>query len=284
MIIMITKKLVLLFTLLLFPKILIASELDYVDNICYYMDSSTKEAVVMFHLDEDYTFYSGDITIPSTINYKGIDYIVSSIIDYCFGGCSLLTSVTLPNTIVSIGKHAFEGCSKLTSVNIPNKVTVINDSTFMNCSSLTAIKLHDNITEIGEYAFFGCSSIKSINIPSNITTIKDRTFYNCTSLERVGLSQNLTSIGVRAFFNCKKLNTIVIPKNVKEIKSGAFNKCNSLTMFFFEPIDPPSLPFFDDYFCNNVKVYVPIQSLEKYEKELITVKNIIGKKPNTVIG
>ena len=69
--------------------------------------------------------YSGDITIPSSIKVNDLEYTVKKINEDAFRGCSGLTSVTIPNSVTSIGYGAFYGCSGLTSVTIPNSVTSI---------------------------------------------------------------------------------------------------------------------------------------------------------------
>ena len=73
---------------------------------------------------------------------------------------SLKTVVITGGT--SIDGFAFEGCSDLTSVTIPNSVMRINDGVFRNCSSLTSIVIPDSVTHIGLSAFNGCTNLKQL--------------------------------------------------------------------------------------------------------------------------
>ena len=54
--------------------------------------------------------YSGDITIPSSIKVNDLEYTVKKINKDAFRECSGLTSVTIPNSVTSIGEDAFYGC------------------------------------------------------------------------------------------------------------------------------------------------------------------------------
>lgn len=91
-------------------------------------------------------------------------------------------SVTIPNSVTSIGSSAFYGCSKLTSITIPNSVTSIETSAFEYCSSLTSIVIPNSVKSIGWFAFSGCSSLTSIVIPNSVTSIGSSAFSGCSSL------------------------------------------------------------------------------------------------------
>ena len=102
-----------------------------------------------------------------------------------FSNCNYLTSITLPNSVTSIGACAFKGCSSLTSLDIPNGVISIGQSAFADCSSLTGITLPNNLTSIGANAFANCKLFTSIVIPSNVTSIGAGALSGCSALESI---------------------------------------------------------------------------------------------------
>ena len=154
------------------------------------------------------------ITIPDS---------VTSIGDSAFSGCRSLTDITIPDSVTSIGCEAFYNCSSLTNITIPDGVTSIGDGAFSCCRSLTDITIPDSVTSIGCEAFYNCSSLTNITIPDGVTSIESETFYNCQSLSNIDISNSLISIGMDAFAHCKNLKNIKIPDSVTTIELGAFN-------------------------------------------------------------
>lgn len=71
-------------------------------------------------------------------------------------------SVTIPNTVTSIGFYAFEGCSSLTSMTIPTSVTAIGRCAFVGCSSLTSVTIGKSVSSIGGGAFNNCDKLLTI--------------------------------------------------------------------------------------------------------------------------
>ena len=117
-------------------------------------------------------------------------------------------TVTIPNSVTSIGYSAFSGCSGLTSVTIPNSVTSIGQRVFENCSGLTSVTIGNSVTSIGYYAFSGCYGLTSVTIPNSVTTIVQSAFSNCRGLTSVTIGNSVTSIGKYAFSGCSKLTSI----------------------------------------------------------------------------
>ena len=154
--------------------------------------------------------------------------------DYAFVNCSNLTSITIPDNVISIGNYAFSNCSSLTSITIPDSVTSIGSSAFSKCSSLTSITIPDSVTSIGDYTFNDCGSLTSIEISNSVTSIGDYAFFKCSSLTSIMIPDSVTSIGSSAFSNCYNLTSITIGNSVTLIGDYAFYKCGSLTNVTFK--------------------------------------------------
>ena len=112
------------------------------------------------------------------------DGSVTYIGEYAFKG-SGLTSITIPDNIISIGEHAFAWCNNLPSVTIGNSVTSIGEGAFYGCKNLTSITIPNSVTSIGERAFYWCTSLRSVTIPDSVTSIGSSTFSGCDSLTSV---------------------------------------------------------------------------------------------------
>ena len=91
---------------------------------------------------------------------------VTSIGDRTFIGCTLLTSVTLPENVnfTTLSYQAFKDCTSLTSIIIPNSVSIIEDFVFYNCNSLTSVIIPDSVTSIDTYVFFGCTLLATVDL------------------------------------------------------------------------------------------------------------------------
>ncbi len=159
------------------------------------------------------------ISIPET---------VSSIGTNAFRDCKNLKEIYMPNSILTLGENAFYGCSNLESVTLSEALTSINNYAFYGCSALKTINLSSNISSIGEWAFYGCKSISQIILPENVTSIGQDAFRDCSSLSAIKMNQGLQSIGSYAFYFCTLLKTINIPSSVTEIGNYAFSGCSGL--------------------------------------------------------
>ncbi len=100
------------------------------------------------------------ITSDMIEGYTSIGY-------HAFCGCTLLTSITLPNSITEIGRCAFKDCFNLTSITIPNSVTSIEGFAFDICNNLKSVIIGNTTYETQEVVEGKCKAYKVFN--SNMT-------------------------------------------------------------------------------------------------------------------
>lgn len=171
------------------------------------------------------TRYNGtaaDVTIPS--RYKGKPV---TMIDHAAFFNSVVTSVTIPDSVTSIDDNAFGFCSQLTNISIPNSVTSIGFSAFAHCTSLKSITLPSSLSSISEALFSGCSQLTTIHIPDSVPSIQSNAFYHCRNLETIRIPVSVTLIETDAFAGCPSLMTVTYPGSKKQwdddIKKGSNN-------------------------------------------------------------
>ena len=208
-----------LFLLLLMSIMSVSASADNeeaeIDGIKYQLFENTLHAWVMYKHDGFYYSenpYSGDITIPETVNYKGKTYSVTGIGRDAFRYCTGLTSITIPNSVTYIFDGAFFGCTGLTSITIPNSVTFTSNWVFSQCSGLESITV--------ESGNFNYDSRKNCN--AIIQTNKDILIAGC---KNTVIPNSVTSIGNVAFEGCTGLTSVTIPNSVTRIGSSAFRNC-----------------------------------------------------------
>ena len=73
-----------------------------------------------------------------------------------------MASITIPDSVTSIGAWGFHNCTSLTNITIPDSVTSIGDRAFYGCSSLASITIPDSVTSIGYWAFYGCNGLTDV--------------------------------------------------------------------------------------------------------------------------
>lgn len=130
-----------------------------------------------------------------------------------------INSVKLPSKLKKIGHAAFMS-SSIKSISIPDSVTSIGEDAFAVCLQLEKVKLSENITKIPEYAFFYSEKLASINIPQKVKTIGGRAFSGCGELKSIKFGKKVESIGKAAFYDCKKLKKITFLGNAPQIANS----------------------------------------------------------------
>lgn len=141
-----------------------------------------------------------------------------------------LTTVIMPDTIVTIGSQLFASFNNLETVKLSSSLKTIPSSAFFNCKSLKKLTIPNSVTEIEGYAFRG-SGLETIYIPDSVTEIGENAFEGCSALQSVRLSPSMKRISRRMFASCKSLSTLDIPRGITEIKDYAFPGCSSLSSF-----------------------------------------------------
>ncbi|HAU87468.1 MAG TPA: hypothetical protein DCW90_18880 [Lachnospiraceae bacterium] len=261
---------------------------------------------------------SGNIEIPTTVTNEQKTYHVTSIEDAAFISCSGLTSISIPNSVKTIGYNVFDSCPKLISINVDKNNTIyksvdgilyssdykklikcpegktgtfyiqdgvvsIGNAAFYDCSGLTgSLTIPNGVTSIGHRAFYGCSGLTgSLTIPSDVTTICYETFYGCSSLKSVTIPSTVTSIGYSAFCGCSSLESVNFLGDVNQPGSGLFSNCPNLaTVNYWGTTSPivESEGFMFDK-DSNVQVNVPCNYIDNYFNAEIEVQ----KEPHSII-
>jgi hypothetical protein len=209
------------------------------------------------------SYYTGiDGTTPFNIQYPANAIQVNAFINNNFVSKTSLTTISLPNSLTSIGVCAFCECKGLISVHMPKSVTTIGDGAFQGCSGLTGkLIIPDSVTSIKNCAFQGCKSLTAVSIPHSVTSIGDQAFGGCSGLTSLTIPQSVTTIGNSAFAVCTGLTNLSIPKSVIFIDAQAFWGCIGLTTIIANSKLPINLSTSYQVFSNVNKttctLYVP---------------------------
>ena len=132
-----------------------------------------------------------------------------------------LTTINIPDSVITMEDNIFQRCTALTTVNLSNNLTNIGEWQFAYCELLKSISLPDTLTKI-EVSAFGSTGLTEITIPDSVTSIENSAFHECLQLSSVTFGNGIRSIGVEAFYGCSMLKSVTIPKNVTSIERGAF--------------------------------------------------------------
>lgn len=197
------------------------------------------------------------ITLPETYREKP----VTAVGDSAFARHKM-KSVSLPNTVVSIGESAFYECTELTSVTVPEKATEILTGAFYGCSSLISVHLPEGLLRLEEQAFCGGERLEKISLPDSLQFVGGSAFEDCNITYNVfetgcylGSSQNkyMVLIGTEnnqlvactvhastkivaagAFVDCALLTSVTFPRSVKRIGNYAFVVCPAVSEIVYE--------------------------------------------------
>ena len=200
--------------------------------------------------------YKGEVIIPASVTYDGVDYAVTGIGERAFYDCPNLTSVQIPNSVTRIGNEAFYNCDKLQSIRIPDSVDTMGEYAFKACDNMEAFYgkfasednrllvidgeimhfaghglesycIPDNIRTIGYFAFESCGLV-SVEIPNSVVAIKNHAFTRCSKLTSVQIPESVVEIGYGTFWDCFSLEEIALSDNLRSIEGFCFKDCRRL--------------------------------------------------------
>lgn len=240
--------------------------------------------------------------------YIGRDFSYSGQYDYSaspFSEMTSLQSLSIGNSVTSIGAYAFFNCSRLTSVRISGSVALIGAYAFENCINLNTaefesieglctikfenrwsnpiyfanqlyidgqkisnLAITDSVTSIGQFAFAGCKDLTTVSIPNSVKSIGSSAFFECTGIKTVDIPNSVTSIGSSAFAGCKSITSVRIPNLVHSIGSNAFNQCDSIRDVYYNSLNPLNSVkdnTFSDSIYSKATLWVPAKSVAKFK-------------------
>ena len=174
---------------------------------------------------------SGAFAGCSSLSSIALPDSVLTIDRYAFANCSALESIILSNQLEEIGEYAFSDCTALSTLIIPDSVDYIGSEAFSNCDKLETITIPDSVTRLGSSAFYDCDGLVTVNLGTGLTEIPESCFEHCDSLASIILPHSITEIDSAAFKNCIKLTAVTIPRNTSSISSDAFSYKHKLTIY-----------------------------------------------------
>ena len=240
---MLMKKLFLSLVMMLTASIAAWADVVEVNGLRYDVSTGSLTASVIAPAEGVYT---GEITIPSSINYNGEDIIVDFISSNAFANATI-TKVTIPSTVYFIGSQAFYHCESLTEITLPEGLREISVSAFAGCP-ITSLTLPGTLTTIGSYGLEGLSSLQKLTIAygaeelsmdwsvfngtDNVTELVIDRYYtfgngkgiSYNTVKKVTFGEHLTTIP-KSVCEGMSLNELNVGANVTAVDSYAFFNC-----------------------------------------------------------
>ena len=229
------------------------------ENKIFFFDNQNGTAMVTYNrkypiqLNDNnqakLTTYVGEVTIPAIFTVEGKTYLVTSVDEKAFANNTMLTKLTLPETITVFGQGSFTNCSAMTDINIP------------------AI-----IQEIPSACFAQCKKMATFTLPQQVKTIGPLAFANCAKAKTIELNEGITSIGNRAFLGCTSLTEMTLPSTVNQIGENAFLKASKLTKIHIKATTPPVLTDSLGDYISEATLFVPTGSKSAYNADKLWSK------------
>ena len=233
---------------------------------------------------DEYPYYT--VFVETAVEHVTLHSGITAIPDNAFFGLfNGLKSVTLPDSVIFIGKRAFYGCpitsitlpqglteigseafcgTQLTEIVIPSGVKYIADSTFYQCP-LTKVTLPEGLLEIGDYAFY-CSRFSEIELPSTLTLIGESAFAD-SYLERITLHKGITQVKDQAFCASRLEEIDVFTKDCS-FGQSVFKYCDIVSV---------NIDLIEDWVSNC------FASSDSYPVQYVTRFTVRGEEPCDVV-
>ena len=197
----------------------------------------------------DYDGMASSLSIPSAIN----GHTVKQIDTGALSDNGIITSVTIPNGVTTIGFSAFNGCIKLERIKFSSNLDTVCENAFNNTKWFnnqpnglvyvgkvaykykgdmprnTKITVKSDTVSISESAFKDCANLTAILIPSSVKHIDKYAFYNCQGLTKLNFNDGIERIENDAFGSCEKLTSVNFSETLKSIGAFAFVECKKLS-------------------------------------------------------
>ena len=183
---------------------------------------------------EDGCDFSGELKIPSEVEFESKKYKVTRIGEGALGSCGNLQSVVIPTSVMSIETGAFASCG-IQNIVLPSSVKSIGAGAFAYCKNLQSVVIPNSVVSIGEMAFIDCPNLQGIVIPNSVKNIGARAFMDCPNLQGIVIPNSVKNIGAQAFYGCKNLQSISMSESVANIDSFAFVLCPNLSKIEASP-------------------------------------------------
>lgn len=250
----------------------------YVGGLYYILDAATKTATVTSiygkngnGLDEDKIaqYYSGTISIPSTVTYDGVTYNVTNVGQYAFVCQNDLQSLYIPASVVNVERYAATSAKNLQLINVADgsQLETISLAAFKDCVGLRYFTFDgttNQMKSINNYAFYGCSKLQRVKWTGSTTlhTIADYAFYKCTALNNFAMPNTVTSVGNYSFRYDSALKKITLSSALNIINEYAFGECG-----FSEIVLPESLgsiqagAFINNSYLTSITIPAKVQGI-----------------------
>ena len=163
--------------------------------------------------------FANDTALTGTLT---IGNSVQTIGDSAFSGCKFTGKLTIPDSVISIGDSAFTN-NKFSEISLGRNLEKIGGSAFNTSGTYTGqLNIPDSVKEIGKSAFNGMG-FTSIRLGKSVSSIADTAFQNCTSIHSLDISSiGSADYGTNVFKSLKNPNTIYV--NSEEQKNTITNQ------------------------------------------------------------